>query len=285
MTMRTGSVLSLGPHDWHRVAYTDWGDPDNCRVVVCAHGLTRNGRDFDYLAKALAADYRVICPDVPGRGVSDWLEVKEDYGYPLYCSSMAALIAHLRAEQVDWIGTSMGGLIGMMLAYQSKTPIRRLIVNDVGPFIPKAALERIGAYVGSSPRFASIDEVEAYMRQIYASFGALSNEQWRHIAVHSVAESGGEGYLRNYDPAIAAPFQSGPIEDVDLWPVWDNISCPTLILRGADSDLLLAETAREMVERGPRRAQFIEFPGVGHAPPLMSEEQIGVIRDWLLADG
>lgn len=284
MNMRTGSVLSLGPHDWHRVAYTDWGDLDNRRVVVCAHGLTRNGRDFDYLANALAADYRVICPDVPGRGASDWLEAKEDYGYPLYCSSMAALIAHLRADQVDWVGTSMGGLIGMMLAYQSKTPIRRLIVNDVGPFIPKAALERIGAYVGSSPRFASIDEVEAYMRQIYASFGTLSDEQWRHIAVHSVAESGDEGYVRSYDPAIAAPFQTGPIEDVDLWPVWDNISCPTLILRGADSDLLLRETAQEMSERGPRRAQFIEFSGIGHAPALMSEDQIGVVRDWLLAD-
>ena len=172
--MRNGSYLSLGPKGFHRVVYTDWGERDNRRVLVCVHGLTRNGRDFDALAAALADGYRVVCPDVVGRGASDWLADKSGYGYPQYLNDMAALLAHLDADDVHWVGTSMGGLIGMMLAAQPGTPVTRLVMNDVGPFIPAPALERIAAYVGLNPKFASVEELDAYLRDVYAPFGPFT---------------------------------------------------------------------------------------------------------------
>ncbi len=279
--MRKQSYLSLGPHGFHRVAYTEWGDP-GARVLVCAHGLTRNGRDFDPLAAALEAERRVVCPDVAGRGESEWLAVKTDYGYPTYCADMAALLARLDAEAVDWVGTSMGGLIGMMLAAQPGSPIRRLVVNDVGPFVPKAALERIASYVGTDPRFHTLAELEAYLRRIHAPFGPLSDEQWAHLAHCGARELAEGGYALAYDPGIATPLRAAPLEDIDLWGVWDAVRCPVLVLRGRESDLLLPDTAREMCRRGPP-AELVEWQGVGHAPMLMDPAQIDTVRRWLLA--
>jgi pimeloyl-ACP methyl ester carboxylesterase len=246
--------------------------------------MTRNGRDFDYLAAALEKDYRVVCPDVVGRGESEWLKVKQDYAYPTYCADMAALMARLGAEQVDWVGTSMGGMIGMLLAAMPNAPIRRLVLNDVGPFISKAALERIAEYVGSDPRFKSVEEVESYMREINAPFGPLTDEQWQHYARYysRPTEEGDIGL--NYDPAIGLPLKNAPLEDVDLWPVWDAVHCPVLLLRGEDSDVLLAQTAREMRDRGPG-AKLVELSGIGHAPALMAQDQIDIVRDWLASDG
>jgi pimeloyl-ACP methyl ester carboxylesterase len=278
--MRPRHLHCLGPHGFHRVAYTEWGDPDEARVVVCVHGLTRNGRDFDFLAQALAAQRRVLCPDVVGRGHSDWLTHKDDYSYPLYLSDMAAVIARSGAEQVDWVGTSMGGLIGMMLAAQAHTPIRRLVVNDVGPFVPRASLERIAQYVGKAPAFADLGALERYLRQVSAPFGPLTDDQWRHLALHSSRRYDDGTITMGYDPGIANAF-AGELKDVALWPVWDAISCPTLLLRGAQSDLLLAPTAQEMTQRGPR-ARRVEFEGIGHAPMLMAEDQIAVVREFLL---
>jgi pimeloyl-ACP methyl ester carboxylesterase len=278
--MRPRHLHCLGPHGFHRVAYTEWGDPGDPRVVVCVHGLTRNGRDFDFLAQALAAQRRVLCPDVAGRGHSDWLTHEDDYSYPLYLSDMAALIARSGAEQVDWIGTSMGGLIGMMLAAQAHTPIRRLVVNDVGPFVPRASLERIAQYVGKAPAFADLDALERYLRQVSAPFGPLTDDQWRHLALHSSRRYDDGTITMGYDAGIANAF-TGELKDVVLWPVWDAISCPTLLLRGAQSDLLLASTAQEMTQRGPR-ARMVEFEGIGHAPMLMAEDQIAVVREFLL---
>lgn len=277
--MRARELRCLGPHGFHRVAYCEWGDADNPRVVVCVHGLTRNSRDFDALARVLAADYRVICPDVVGRGHSQWLSHKQDYGYPLYLSDMAALLARTGADRVDWIGTSMGGLIGMMLAAQPDSPIRRLLVNDVGPFIPKAALERLAVYVGKTPRFATLDEFERYLRTIAAPFGPLTDAQWRHLAEHSSRRYDDGSLGAAYDPAIGNAFVA-PLQDVVLWPVWDALSCPTLVVRGKQSDLLLRETAQEMTLRGPK-ARLVEFDGIGHAPMLMSDDQIAVVRDFL----
>lgn len=277
--MREHSFSALGPSGFHRVHYYEWGDPDNDRVVLCVHGLTRNGRDFDALANVLSKRFRVLCPDVVGRGKSARLTNKEEYGYPQYCADMSALIARSGALSIDWIGTSMGGIIGMLMAAQNGSPIRRLVVNDVGPFIPKAALERIGSYVGKDISFASIEEAETYMRFVSAGFGPLSDTQWRHLVEHSVTQ-GADGKLRLiYDPSIAHAF-SGPIQDVDLWAVWDKITCPTLLLRGGDSDLLLVETAAEMTRRGPP-TELVEFKGVGHAPMLMSEEQIKPVSQFL----
>lgn len=276
MTLHERHLPCLGPHGFFRIAYTQWDGPPGAPTVVCVHGLTRNGRDFDRLAEALSARWRVVCPDMPGRGKSDWLPKPEAYGYPLYLSVAAALLARLDVESIDWIGTSMGGLIGMMLAAQPGTPIRRLVVNDVGPFLPKAALERIGSYVGQDPRFDGLEALEAYLRRVHAPFGPLADAEWRHLARHSARERPDGGLGLAYDPAIGAAFK-GELQDVDLWPVWDAVSAPTLVLRGRDSDLLSAETAARMAAR----ARVVEFAGVGHAPALMAEDQIAAIRDFL----
>jgi pimeloyl-ACP methyl ester carboxylesterase len=272
--------LGLSPAGFHRNAYWAWPSDSRSPVLIAMHGLTRNGRDFDAVARALAARYRVICPDVVGRGRSDWLANGALYGYPQYLADSAALIAGVGAATVDWLGTSMGGLVGMMLAAQPLTPIRRLILNDVGPFIPKVSLERIGSYVGQDPHFAGMVELEAYLRRVHASFGALSDADWAHMARFSARRRPGGTYGLAYDPAIALPFRTGPIVDVDLWAIWDQIACPVLILRGGTSDLLLAETAAEMVRRKPGTT-LVMFPDCGHAPALMNGEQIAAIDDWL----
>ncbi len=282
--MKRRSFLGLSPGGFHRVAYGLWEPPAGAgeRVAVCVHGLTRHARDFDLLATGLArAGCRVVCPDVVGRGESDWLAEPEGYGYPQYLADMNALIARLDVAALDWIGTSMGGLIGMMLAARPNTPIRRLVLNDIGPFIPKAALERIATYVGTDPRFTDLDTAEAHFRKVHAPFG-LGEEQWSDFTRHSVRPAEGGGWRLHYDPGIAVPFGEAPFEDIDLWAMWDAIACPVLVLRGAESDLLLPETADEMTRRGPK-AHLVEIAGCGHAPSLMDDRQVALIRDWLLS--
>lgn len=282
MTPRLHTLPFLLPQGFFDLAYVDWG-PREGRPVVCAHGLTRNARDFDVLAQALAArGRRVVAVDFPGRGGSDWLPDPALYAYPTYLAALAALIARLDCETVDWVGTSMGGLAGMMLAAQPGTPIARLVVNDVGPFIPKAALERIGSYVGETRRFASRAEVEAYLRRVAAPFGALSDAQWRHMAEHGAVRDG-EGWRLHYDPAIAAPFKTAPAADVDLWAVWERIAAPTLVIRGAESDLLLSDTAQRMTTRTQGSVRLAVFAGCGHAPALMAEDQIATVADFVAA--
>jgi pimeloyl-ACP methyl ester carboxylesterase len=284
--MRERRVKCLSQAGFHDMAYVEWGDPANPRVLLCVHGLTRCGRDFDFLAQALAADYRVVCPDVVGRGASGWLANKALYGIPQYCADMTALLARLDVEAVDWLGTSMGGLIGMTLAAQPNTPIARLILNDVGPVLSAGAIGRIGEYVGMMPRFADAAQGEAWLRVVLAPFGALGDAQWRHIADHSLRRAGDGLWELRYDPGIAEPFRAamqgeGGAQDVVLWPLYDAIHCPTLVVRGAQSDLLSAATAADMATRGPR-ARTVEVAGVGHAPTFMDETQIGVVRDFLL---
>jgi pimeloyl-ACP methyl ester carboxylesterase len=280
--MREDSVLCMGAHGLHRMAYTEWGDPSNPQVVICVHGLTRNGRDFDFLARDLSAECRVVCPDVVGRGRSEWLAVPADYGLAQYAVDMVTLIARLHVDTVHWVGTSMGGLIGMVLASQPKSPITRLVLNDVGPLITAASIRRIGEYLGMAPKFSSLDEAEAYLRLVAATFGRLSDAQWRHLTEHTVRPAAGGGYEMRYDPGIAEPFRKSMGEqDVDLWPLYDAIRCPTLVMRGAESDLLLHETVLEMGRRGPQ-AEVVEIPGVGHAPMMLDEAQIGIVRSFLL---
>jgi pimeloyl-ACP methyl ester carboxylesterase len=235
--------MSPGIREPYRIAYAEWGEPDNPRVLICVHGLTRNGRDFDALAEALAGDYRVVCPDVVG-------------------------------------GTSMGGLIGMFLAALPERPITRMVMNDVGPFLPKAALQRIVAYVGEEPRFPDMDALDAYLRVIYAPFGPFTDEQWQGLVESSarVLDNGDVGLA--YDPGIAVPLRAMPVEDIDMWPVWNEVSSPVLVIRGEESDVLLAETAENMTGTGPG-ARLEVLAGIGHAPTLMSGEQIDLIRDWL----
>lgn len=280
--MKERNFSSLGLHGFHRVHYYEWGDADNPRVVICVHGLTRTGRDFDELAKALSRKYRVICPDVVGRGKSGWLTHKEDYGYPQYCADMATLIARSGAEHVDWVGTSMGGIIGMLIAAHAGNPIHRLVINDVGPFIPKAALERIKTYVGTDPQFESMEEAESYVRFVSEPFGPHDDEQWRHLTETTVRARDNGKWGLVYDPSLSHAF-SGATTDIDLWPFWDKIQCPTLLIRGKSSDLLLAQTAHEMTQRGPK-AKLVEFDGIGHAPTLMAPDQIRVIKEFFLAE-
>lgn len=249
-------------------------------AVVCVHGLTRNSRDFDGLAAALAAGgRRVLAPDMPGRGDSAWLADPAQYHTGTYVEAVQALLRARNLNAVDWVGASMGGLIGMALAALPASPVRRLVLNDVGAFIPKAALEAIASYVGLDPRFASLDEAERYVRQTYAGFGRLTEPQWRRLTRQSVRRRR-DGYRLRYDPAIRAPFASAAAEDISLWPLYEAIRCPVLLLRGADSKLLPAAVAREMTARGPR-ATLVAFEGVGHAPALMDPRQISAVVDFL----
>jgi pimeloyl-ACP methyl ester carboxylesterase len=278
----------LGPHGFTQVGYTAWGFEDAERTVVCMHGLTRNGRDFDFLAQRLAAlSMRVIAPDLPGRGRSAPVAHAEDYGTPLYLAVAGALISHLGVNEVDWVGTSLGGHIGMELAAQPGSPIRRLVLNDFGARVPAAALQRIGNYLRNTPTFRTLAEAEAYVREIYAPFGALSDAQWRHLAEHSVIGEGGQLRL-SYDPKIVTQFSRPMYLDVALWRVWEHVECPVLILRGENSDLLRRDTVVEMKRRGIAaqngRVESIEIPDCGHAPALMADEQIRLIEDFLMVD-
>jgi pimeloyl-ACP methyl ester carboxylesterase len=284
-TPRFATVSCLSPAGLHRMAYTEYGDAANPNVLMCVHGLTRVGRDFHRLALALADRYRVVCPDVVGRGASDWLRDPAYYALPQYAADMVTLIARLNVETVHWLGTSMGGLIGISLAGQPGTPITKLVINDVGPRIEPEGVARIASYVGGAPRFSSFDEAVAYIMRVTATFGLRTREEWREIT-ESVVKRDGDGYVLHYDPQIAVPIRSMTPElaaasEAALWKLYDRIRCPTLLLRGADSDLLSRDTARAMAERGPR-AKVIEFAGVGHAPMLMHEEQIAAVRDFLL---
>lgn len=279
---RRRTVTCASPSGLHRLAYLEWGDPMNPRALVCVHGLTRCARDFDPLAAALADRYRVVCPDMPGRGESDWLKNPMDYGTPTYLNAAVTLIARLGVDEVDWVGTSMGGLLGMALAALEHTPIRRMVVNEAGPLVAAAALERIGTYVGKAPDFPSFEAAERYIRAISAPFGPHSDAEWRFLTEHVVRRRPDGTYRVHYDPAIAVPFDAAaPHKDLDLWPVWEAIRCPTLVIRGALSDLLSRETVERMKATGPR-AQAVEIAGVGHAPTLMQADQIAVVREFLL---
>lgn len=277
--MRSRSFRAQNQRGDHRLHYTEWG-AEGAPVALCIHGLTQNARSFDALAKSLAPSHRVICLDVVGRGESDWLSDPLDYGFPQYVADTLALLTHLQVDEMDLVGTSMGGIIGMFLAAQPATPVRRLVVNDVGPFVPRAALARIRDYVGTDPDFEDMTSYEEYLRYIWSPFGDLTDEQWHHLAVTSSRTNPSGKISPNYDPGIRAPMMTGPVEDVDLWAFWDAIAVPTLVLRGKQSDLLTPETARQMTVRGPK-AELVEFAGVGHAPALMAEDQVAVVRRFL----
>lgn len=283
--MREGSVDCVHPGGTHRMAFVEWGDPCNPDIVLCVHGLTRCGRDFDDLARVLAADFRVVCPDVAGRGQSEWLADPNLYSLPQYGADMLALIAVLMPRELHWVGTSMGGLIGMGIASQPAMSISKLVLNDVGPVITATSLQRIGQYLGNAPRFDSYAQIEAFVRAVSAGFGPLSDAQWQHLTTHVVRRAGDGKFEFLYDPKIAVAYAQALVasggRDIDLWPLYDMVACPTLLLRGEQSDLLTRETAEAMTQRGPR-AQLVEIPGVGHAPTLMVAEQIAIVRDFLL---
>ncbi len=260
---------------FHRLAFTAWGDP-HAQPVVCVHGLTRNGRDFDVLAAFLADEFYLICPDLPGRGKSAWLADAALYQPPHYVQALAHLLAFID-RPVHWIGTSLGGICGMIAAAAPGNAIRRMVLNDVGPFVPRAALARIGTYVGATPVFADLNAAERYFRSVHGAFGALSDAQWRHMAQTSVRKLRDGGLSLHYDPAIALAFQGAGPQDADMWALWEAIDTSMLVLRGETSDLLLEETFARMIEKASGHI----VAACGHAPALMDQGTIGVIREFL----
>jgi pimeloyl-ACP methyl ester carboxylesterase len=225
--------------------------------------------------------YRVVCPDLVGRGLSDNLKDPEEYALPQYAMDMTTLLARLDVEIVDWIGTSLGGLVGMTLAGQEKAPIRKLVVNDIGPYLPWSALHRIGYYLRHAPEsFADVASAEQYFRSVLAPFGELSDSDWRHITKYSIAQEANGRFRMLYDPGIARAFRPVLFYNLVLWRYWDAIKCPVLLLRGEYSDLLPSDVALSMTRRGPR-TELVEIAGCGHAPALLDEDQIGTIVNWV----
>jgi pimeloyl-ACP methyl ester carboxylesterase len=284
-TPRQRFVQCASPGGLHRMAYTEWGDPANPRVLLCVHGLTRSGRDFDRLAAAFADTYRVVCPDVAGRGLSSWLNVPNYYTVPQYVADMVTLIARLDVEQVDWFGTSMGGLIGLGLAGLPGSPIQKLLLNDVGPHLEPESVARIGTYLGKPVQFETLQQGIDYAASLAQSFGPLTPEEWREIGTPLLHQRDGAWYFR-YDPRVAQPFAATTDEmaaagELALWGALKAIQGPVLVVRGAESDLLSRETVEKMVAEG-NSVSSVEIPGVGHAPAFLSPEQIGIARRFFI---
>ncbi|MDO9235905.1 MAG: alpha/beta hydrolase [Aquabacterium sp.] len=295
----TCSGASTTDSQTHRMAYWSWGDESNPRILVCVHGLSRQGRDFDALARSLSGEYQVVCPDVVGRGVSDWLADPRGYQVFSYVSDMVALVQQLRAQvkatatlDIDWVGTSMGGLIGLgfstLPAEVTGVKLRRFVLNDVGPKLRHEAVVRIGEYLGQPIRFDSEQQAADYLWSISTGFGPHTPAQWLALCIPLLRQADdGHGFVLRYDPAIAEPFKtmtqdSSTSGEAMLWQVYDALTAQVLLLRGKDSDLLDVDTAASMQQRGPK-AKLVEFSGVGHAPTLITPEQISPIRDFLLA--
>lgn len=280
--MIDGSWAAFGPGETVRLNYFDWGPRMHRRRMVCVHGLTRQGRDFDELAKGMSKVRRIVCPDLVGRGRSGWLTEKTLYNLDTYVSHMSGLLEHLGFEGIDWVGTSLGGLIGMRLAAERPELIRRLILNDIGPELQFEGMKNIATYVGKDPRFRRLGEVAEYLKKVHADFGALTDVQWSEMTTHSVMRVEEGGYALHYDPAIGLPFKSLTKPQPPAWDMWEKIECPVLLLRGERSTLLSRATADRMAKSGPK-AEVVEIKGVGHAPALMSEDQIAIVRDFITA--
>lgn len=281
----------------HRMAYWQWGSAQAPHVIVCVHGLTRQGRDFDVLAAALVAKaggaVRVVCPDVAGRGRSDWLADPMGYQVPVYAADMVALLAQLQAQapvaRLDWVGTSMGGLIGLVIAGQPglplPVPVGRLVLNDVGPEVSWSGIQRIQAYVGQTGAFDSVEAAADAMWLVSSSFGPHSREQWLALSRPMLRALPSGGLTLHYDPALAVPVRAATQESTAqgsqmLWGLYDQIRARTLVLRGATSDLLTPEVAASMASRGPR-ARVVTLAGVGHAPTLVADDQVATVADFL----
>lgn len=293
------------------ISYVEWGIKGELPTVFCVHGLSRNSRDFDYLAQHLSLETtparHVIALDMIGRGNSDWFTDKTLYGYPHYVHLCLSFLHILGITSVHWVGTSMGGLIGMFIASQNpckwvcrdehaplsengdtkekifkiKNPIKKLVLNDIGPYIPREGLERIGRYVGRDPHFENKTDALLYIQNICSTFGTLKSDQWQHLVNHGLKQCEDHSLSFKYDPAIGDAFQTA-LDDVDLTSVWYTMNQPTLVLRGSESDLLLKETVHDMAENPD--CEFVEFKGVGHAPMLMCDEQIECVARFLMKE-
>ncbi|KTD36155.1 hydrolase/acyltransferase [Legionella nautarum] len=296
--MKRDYVLCVSDEGYHRVAYTEWGKVNSeSPTVICVHGLTRNSRDFDALADYLSTQgSHVFCPDVVGRGDSSWLKNAHDYNFKRYIIDLSNLISRTGAKEIDWIGTSMGGLLGIIMASLPNTPIRRLILNDVSPQVPIQTLWHMAKYVGKDPQFSSKEEAKEHYKKIYAEFGNLTEKQWINFTEHSVTELSPGVFISKFDPNIhdfKLSWQSvkeflyhphraleGILFDIDLWDFWQKITCPVLVIRGSRSTLLLPEHIKKMKRMHPE-VEVFEVEDAGHAPALLELDQHKKIRSWL----
>lgn len=283
---RIGVANSISSKGFHKLVYREWGQPkepdtfEDTVPLMCLHGLTRNSRDFDELAEKLSASRRVICPDTVGRGHSDWLRTHDDYNLPQYNLDVAVIAAQADAAQYDIVGTSLGGLMGIILASMDRSPIRRLVINDIAPEVPMVALQRLSHYLGENPLFQSLKEVETYIREKYSPFKPMTNANWKSMAKYSSFKTD-EGYRLAYDPAIAENYRRyWLLMYFNVWNYWEEITCPVLVCRGTESDFL-TEPLMERMQRTLPHAEFIEFDGVGHTPSLNAKGQIEPIKEWL----
>jgi pimeloyl-ACP methyl ester carboxylesterase len=284
------SVQCFSMAGLHQMAYKEWGEPDNPNVLVCVHGVTRVSDDFDNLAQSLCKDYRVVCPDVVGRGRSGSLANPQLYRLPQYVSDMVTLLARVLAngerQTVDWFGTSMGGLIGLGLASLPDSPVSKLVLNDIGPTLDSQAIQRIGDYIAQEVRFPTFRAGAEFVKMVSTTFGEHTDAEWHKLATDVLRQDSDGSWVRHYDMGLALPFQSvtpesAAADEAMLWAAYDAIRCPTLLVRGAESDLLSRETAEAMTQRGPK-AKLVEIPGVGHAPTFLHDEQIAIAKDFLL---
>jgi len=276
--------LGLGFHGFHRLNYLEWGNPAEFKhqeTLLCVHGLTRNARDFDFFAGKLCDQYRVVCPDVVGRGESDHLNSAEGYNYLQYNSDMSSLIARLGVTEVNWVGSSMGGIIGMVLASVAQSPIKRLIVNDIGPDVSRDSLMAMAEYIGRSGEFDSLDDVEEYQRNIYSEFAPMTDEDWAQMAKYSSRRTPHGKFVMKTDSRVGDAFRDSiSYFNLDMWDIWEKITCPVLVLRGANSSFLSSATAQKMLTCGPETT-LVEIENAGHTPTLRNDEQVAVVADWL----
>lgn len=280
---KTLSFLGLSPAGFHTVSYRDWGGSTRLPVVIGVHGLLRTSTAFDMLAQYLSSSFRMVCPDVVGRGESDWLSNPSFYDYPQYLSDMAVLIGRLNVSQVHWVGTSMGGLMGMILAAQPKSPIKSLVLNDIGPFISRDALRRIVNYAGMNPVFSSFDQAQDYIQTIHGSVGAVGPQHWQHITQSMVKKTTEGTFKLRSDPLIERNLQAMGQTDVDLWSIWNAITCPVLVLHGTLSDILTFETVDNMQKKRTAPVHVVHIEGVGHVPALVNDFECSTIKNWLVS--
>lgn len=276
--------LGLGFHGFHRINYLEWGDANQFKhqqTLFCVHGLTRNAHDFDFLAGKLCDEYRVVCPDVVGRGDSDHIDTADGYNYLQYNSDMNALIARLGVTELNWIGTSMGGIIGMVLASVPQSPVRRLVVNDIGPEVSREAQLSIAEYIGREDEFATLSDADTYFRTIYTEFAPMSDDDWAQMAKTSTRRTSRGTFRLKVDNRVGEAFRDSiSYFNVDMWETWEKITCPVLVLRGKNSSFLSEETAEKMLTLGPETT-LVEFDNTGHTPTLRNNEQVDVVKDWL----
>lgn len=280
MTGQDDEFPFLGPEGFMPIRYRQWGDRGNRDVVICVHGLSRNRLDFDELGEALAGGWRVLAPDMPGRGGSGWLADKTGYGHELYRRVCAALIARSGADRVLWVGTSMGGLIGMSLAAEAATPLGALVMNDIGPHVPAAGRRDNQASFGTDPRFADFEEAVAWHKVNRAGFGPMPEEGWRRMTEASVRRREDGSYGLHYDPGLAVNSKREPVQSTVMWDVWQRIACPVLTIWGTESKLLLADDLERMQAEGPG-TEVLPVEGVGHAPAISGDRVVGAIADFL----